>query len=365
MKRIAIVSSVFLLFAFMSCSNKESMLIRGVVNNPGNVKVISFYEGDNKLDSVFLADGNQFKFERPATQERLLTIKVGNNNIPLIVEPGKELSITLDLQQPQNYKISGSELSNKLKAFAPLKENIDHVRDSLQAVFTKATADLEVNEVQSLRAEMLLEFEPSYRKFTADAVSFAKEHHDLAGFYVMSTLDYELAEAELIAYSEEIKDKFLENRYVNDFKAEVEKLKKLAIGQHAPPLEGFTPTNKAVKLSDLAGKYVLIDFWASWCAPCRQENPNIVKQYQRFKDKNFTVLGVSLDDNPGSWMRAIEDDHMEWVNISDLKAWSSPYVISYSIKGIPTSYLIDTEGRIVAKNLRGKALEDFLVKTLN
>ncbi len=365
MKRIALVSVILLVFVFVSCSNKESLLIRGVVNNPGNVKVISFYEGDNKLDSVYLADGNQFKFERPATQERLLMIQIGNNKFPLIVEPGKELTINVDLQHPENYEINGSDLSNQLKEFAPLKDKIDHIRDSLQEVFTKATADLDVNQVQSLRAEMLLEFEPSYKKFIGEVVSFAKQHPDLAGFYVMSTLDYELAEAELIAYSEEIKDKFVENRYVNDFKTEIEKLKKLAIGQQAPALDGFTPNNKAVKLSDFAGKYVLIDFWASWCVPCRQENPNIVKQYQQFKDKNFVVLGVSLDDNPGSWMRAIEEDKMNWTNISDLKAWSSPLVISYSIKGIPASYLVDPEGKIIAKNLRGQALEDFLVKTLN
>src|SRR5690606_18958288 len=134
------------------------------------------------------------------------------------------------------------------------------------------------------------------------AVTFAEQNKNLAGFYAISTLDPEIAESEIIAYAEGIEDKFTDNRYVSQFKEEGGKLKRLAVGQPAPEIESFTPNNKTVKLSDFRGQYVLVDFWASWCAPCRQENPNIVKQYHVFKDKGFTVLGVSLDNNPGSWM---------------------------------------------------------------
>lgn len=356
---------LFMSSLFSACSNNESIQIKGVIDNPGNVKVVSFYEGDRKLDSTFIADGNRFKFERPATQERLLTIAVGKNRYPIIVEPGKELTFSVDMQQPEAYKVEGSELSTKLKDFAPLKGRIDFVRDSLQQAFTKATTDLGANEIQNLRAEMLQKFEPFFKNYVQQAVSFADKNQDLSGFYVMSTLDPEMAEQELISYADQIKDKFTENRYVNDFKEEVNKLRKLAIGQPAPALQAYTKDNKLVKLSDFQGKTVLIDFWASWCMPCREENPNIVKQYHRFKDKNFTVLGVSLDNNPGPWMRAIADDKLEWTNISDLQAWSSPLVIDYQIKGIPTSYIVDGTGKIIAKNLRGKELEDFLTKTLN
>ena len=110
-----------------------------------------------------------------------------------------------------------------------------------------------------------------------------------------------------------------------------------------------------------AAPLAMVDFWASWCMPCRKENPNIVNQYNRFKDQGFDVLGVSLDDNPGSWMRAIEEDALDWVQISDLKAWTSDLVIKYQLKAIPSSVLVDENGVIVAKNLRGKELENFLV----
>ena len=349
---------------FQACSNSDAIQVNGVINNPGNVKVVSFYEGDQKLDSTFIADGNRFKFERSATQERLLTIEVGKNRYPVILEPGKEVEFNVNLQQPENYEVKGSELSQKLKDFAPKKARIDFVRDSLQQSFSRATSDMDANGIQNLRSEMLMKFEPFFKDYINQAVEFANKNLDLSGFYVMSTLDPEMAEVELITYADQIKDKFNNNRYVSEFKAEVDKLRKLAVGQKAPEITAYTPDNKTVKLSDFKGKTVLVDFWASWCVPCREENPNIVKQYNNFKDQDFTVLGVSLDNNPGSWMRAIQDDQLIWTNISDLQAWSSPLIIDYSIKGIPTSYLLDRDGIIIAKNLRGKQLEDFLTKTL-
>lgn len=366
MKKFAIYIGLagLLISGLQACSNSEAIQVNGVIDNPGNVKVVSFYEGDQKLDSTFIADGNKFKFERPATQERLLTIEVGKNRYPVILEPGKNVEFNVDLQQPENYEIKGSDLSQKLKDFAPQKARIDFVRDSLQQSFSSATAEMDANGIQNLRSEMLMKFEPFFKNYINQAVDFANKNEDLAGFYVMSTLDPEMAEAELISYADHIKDKFSNNRYVGEFKEEVDKLRKLAVGQKAPEITAYTPDNKTVKLSDFKGKYVLVDFWASWCMPCREENPNIVKQYNTFKDKNFTVLGVSLDNNPGSWMRAIQDDKLTWTNISDLQAWSSPLIIDYSIKGIPTSYILDAEGNIIAKNLRGKQLEDFLTKTL-
>lgn len=351
--------------ALQACDSKENIAISGTIENPGNVKVVSFFEGERKLDSVFIADGNRFRFERGSTQPRLLTLVVGNNRYPIILEPGQPVKFETDLQQPEQYQLSGSELSETMKAFAPAKNRIEFVQDSLQKVFSKATIDKSSEQIQNLRSEMLQAFEPHMRLYIQQAVAFANEHPNLAGFYAMSTLEPETAEVELIAYGDQIKDQFADNRYVTEFKAEVDKLRALAIGQEAPYFEAYTPQNKLVKLTDFKGKYTLVDFWASWCMPCREENPNIVKQYAAFKDKGFEVLGVSLDDNPGSWMRAMEDDGLTWTNISDLKAWSSHLIIDYRIRAIPTSYLLDPSGKIIAKNLRGKALEDFLKKTLN
>lgn len=365
MKKLQLMSVGVFLFGMMSCSNKNVIKISGEIQNPGNIKVVAFYEGERKLDSVFLSDQNKFKFEREATQPRLLSVEVGKNRYPVILTPGEELLFSSDLQNhPEQYDVQGSTLSTALKDFAPVKLRKDFVEDSLQSDFVKRINDKSENEIESLRADYLAEYRKSMGFYTKQAVDFANKQPNLAGFYAMSTLDPEVAEEELISYNEKIKDQFTENITVNQFRDEVTKLKRLAKGQPAPLFEAYTPNNKTVRLSDYKGKYTLVDFWASWCVPCRKENPNLVRIYNTYKDKNFTILGVSLDNNPGSWMRAIEDDKLPWTNISDLKAWSSDLIIDYRIKAIPASVLLDQDGNILAKNLRSNELEKVLQEVL-
>ncbi len=141
-------------------------------------------------------------------------------------------------------------------------------------------------------------------------------------------------------------------------------LKRSAIGQ---PMIDFTQTDvtgKPIRLSDYKGKYVLLDFWASWCGPCRAENPNVLKAYNRFKDKNFTVVGVSLDDKADKWKEAIEKDGMPWMQVSDLKGFRNEVAQQYGIQAIPFSFLIDPQGIIIAKELRGAALHAKLAEVL-
>jgi peroxiredoxin len=138
----------------------------------------------------------------------------------------------------------------------------------------------------------------------------------------------------------------------------------LPVGEMAPDITMDDPDGKSFSLSNLRGKYVLVDFWASWCGPCRAENPNVVNAYQRYKNKNFTILGVSLDQTKDNWLKAIKDDKLEWKQISDLKFWESAAVPLYKIQGIPYNVLIDPQGKIIASELRGPALEAKLAEVL-
>lgn len=166
--------------------------------------------------------------------------------------------------------------------------------------------------------------------------------------------------------------KFPNHRALNDLVSQYNLAVEQSKNGTAKPVEGLMAPDltmpdvngKPFSLSSLRGKYVLVDFWASWCGPCREENPNVVAAYKKFSNKNFTILGVSLDKEKSAWLKAIKDDGLTWNHISDLKFWNSQAVALYNFDGIPYNVLIDPQGKIIAKELRGDDLQNKLAEVL-
>jgi peroxiredoxin len=163
---------------------------------------------------------------------------------------------------------------------------------------------------------------------------------------------------------EEIGERFHKARpnhpQVKPFLENLKRLKGVSIGSEAPEIALPTPAGPIMRLSDLRGKYVLIDFWASWCGPCRRENPNVIKTYATYKDKGFEIFGVSLDQEKAAWINAIAKDQLTWPHVSDLQYWNSVAAQAYQVSSIPMTFLLDPQGKVIAKGLRGDSLNQYL-----
>ncbi len=167
-----------------------------------------------------------------------------------------------------------------------------------------------------------------------------------------------------LALLEEIGERFRKVKpnhpQVKPFLENLKRLKGVTIGSEAPEIALPTPAGPIMRLSDLRGKYVLIDFWASWCGPCRRENPNVIKTYAAYKDKGFEIFGVSLDQDKAAWTNAIAKDQLTWPHVSDLQYWNSVAAQAYKVSSIPMTFLLDPQGKIIAKGLRGDSLNQYL-----
>lgn len=187
----------------------------------------------------------------------------------------------------------------------------------------------------------------------------------MAGFYAATSLDTYKYEQELVAYADQIKNSFTDNPAVQKFIKQMMLVKPVSVGHKAPNFTINGIDGKPVSLADYKGKYVMLDFWASWCAPCRAENPNVVKQYAIYKNKGFNILGISLDESKADWQKAIANDKLTWKHGSDLQKFDGPTETLYHIEAIPSNFIIDPQGVIIAKNITGADLEGFLKKTFN
>jgi len=368
MKRLGYI--LCLIAVLSACKDKTRFTIKGKIENAGSERKVFLYGMANNsmsvLDSTTLSEKGEFEFNRMGETPDFYRINVGaTHEYMTIAKNGDVVKLTADLTSPTNeYQITGADDADKLTEFNKLKNSEAAKIEVIKADFEKK---VEANPDQ--RAALVQQMSPMYmnaiKELNTAIAKFANDNpKSLVSFYAISLLNPTGNEAALVAYAEKVDDELKKNTAVKNFVEKVTKLKAVQIGQQAPDFSINTIDGKTIKLSDFKGKYTLIDFWASWCAPCRNENPNVVKAYNKFKGRNFTILGISLDKDKAAWAQAIKQDGLTWTHASELNDFNGASVRLYQVESIPSSFLLDHNGKIIARDLRGEELDNFLNNTL-
>lgn len=357
MRTFAIVITTLALI-FQSCEQKEGVNISGqYIGDIGDGMVyLELIKDDTKavIDSFYLDPNGNFDRGIQVEEPAFYRINFNNRNIVNVILNDTDITITAP-KEGTRYTVKGSADTDYMTNVNELKSKFGQEIQALNAQFMQARNTGDETRMIMLQEEYLTR----QKAFTNQLKSeIWKMDNSIAGILSINFLENPEAE---FSFLDSLANKYAEqlpnSSYTNGLLDKVNSLRKLAIGSDAPEIELPDPEGKKIKLSSLRGSYVLIDFWAAWCRPCRMENPNVVKMYERYHAKGFEILGVSLDRKKEDWLKAIENDGLTWRHVSDLRYFQSEAAQTYQINAIPATYLIGPDGKILAKNLRGAALE--------
>lgn len=339
-------------------------VIEGFVENGGGVEIILDELGIGDVypvQSTAAGPNGKFRFEGKIPRTGLYQLRFQNGSIHLILNGGK-VKVSTNIDHISGYSVEGSPSSEMLKElYLTLEEFNTKVRNAQERL------DNAPNRKRML--EVYDSLPRIYRKIGREKAAALKEFIDradtsLAGILAALYMDVKENTQYLEKVVKKYKKYYPDSRFVKALDKKVSVYAPFMAGRTPPNLKLPNPDGKEISLNKFQGDYVLVEFWASWCKPCRRQNPELVEVYNQFHNKGFEIYGVSLDKEKAKWQEAIKQDNLEWIHVSDLMGWKSSAAQTYLVNSIPANFLLDPEGKIVAKDLNPGELRNKLKQLL-
>ncbi|KAA3640131.1 MAG: AhpC/TSA family protein [Bacteroidetes bacterium] len=372
MNKLIIFCAGLLLFFITACSTENEVLtpepftISGTIENADSalVKLQKRIDGEWVVEDSTVVFENTFDLEGKIALAEMfyLSVDQGRSYIRLFAEPGAEMVISANADSLNKADVQGSPTHLKYEAY---NEGMEPFTKRIRALYPKYDlADSLEDKTMEAELDSIYDVIAAERDEYTKSVIYENLDNPLGPYLTTSTYYDDSKLDEMKSILDQFTPAVDSSRYTIRLKKMAAVWSKVAVGQPSIDFTQNDTTGTPVTLSDLQGKYVLIDFWASWCGPCRAENPNVVKLYNELHDKGFEIIGVSFDTKRDNWLEAIKQDSLTWYHVSDLNGWNNEVGKMYAVRAIPHTILLDKEGTIIAKNLRGAELRAKLEELL-